>query len=64
MMRKNFKRQDLHLFYKNETGMDKVDLESLKTVLNTETINYIEWLEELASECILIKQELKTHYGI
>lgn len=52
MMKKNFKRQDLHLFYKNETGMDKVDLESLKTILNIETIDYIEWLEEKATERI------------
>lgn len=51
-MKKNFKRQDLHLFYKNETGMDKVDLESLKTILNIETIDYIEWLEEKATERI------------
>lgn len=51
-MKRNFKRQDLHLFYKNETGMDKVDLDSLKTALNQETVDYIEWLEELASEYI------------
>lgn len=51
-MMRNFKRQDLHLFYKNETGVDKVDLDGLKAILNQETVDYIEWLEELASEYV------------